>query len=77
MYLQLELNNIYTMDCLDGINFMKKQSLFADVIITSPPYNIGKKYEIYNDNLPREDYLYWMEKVAKNSKNIIYNFLIV
>lgn len=71
MYLQLKLNNIYSMDCLDGINFMKKQSLFADVIITSPPYNIGKKYGVYNDKKPREDYLNWMEDIAKNCKNIM------
>lgn len=50
---------------------MKEQSLFTDVIITSPPYNIGKTYNQYNDDKPREKYLDWMEAVAKNCKDIM------
>lgn len=31
----------------------------VDVVVTSPPYNIGKDYGIYDDTLPRQDYLDW------------------
>ena len=68
---QLKTNNIYIMDCIKGIKQMKKQSLFADVIVTSPPYNIGKDYNKYNDEKPRESYLDWMESVAKECKGIM------
>lgn len=59
------------MNCIKGIQLMKEQSLFTDVIVTSPPYNIGKTYNQYNDQKPREKYLDWMETVAKNCKEIM------
>jgi site-specific DNA-methyltransferase (adenine-specific) len=71
MLSSIKLNDIYSMDCLKGIELMQKQSLFIDVIVTSPPYNIGKKYVKYNDNLPREEYLDWMEEVAEKCKEIM------
>jgi site-specific DNA-methyltransferase (adenine-specific) len=30
-----------------------------DVIVTSPPYNLGIRYESYDDTIPREAYLKW------------------
>jgi adenine-specific DNA-methyltransferase len=36
----------YTIECADNIDFMrslKKESM--NLIVTSPPYNIGKEYE--------------------------------
>ena len=71
MNTQLKLNNIYKMDCIKGIKLMKKQSLFADVIVTSPPYNIGKKYNKYSDEKPRNAYLDWMEDAADQCKEIM------
>lgn len=71
MSVQLKVNNIYEMDCIKGIEQMKKQSLLADVIITSPPYNIGKEYSQYNDDKPRESYLDWMETIARECRNIL------
>jgi site-specific DNA-methyltransferase (adenine-specific) len=68
---KFEFNKIYVMDCIKGIKLMKDQSLFTDVIVTSPPYNIGKTYNQYNDDKPREKYLDWMEAVAKNCKDIM------
>jgi len=71
MSIQLGINKIYVMDCIKGLKQMKKQSLFADVIVTSPPYNIGKDYNLYSDDKPRKAYLDWMEKIAKNCKEIM------
>jgi len=67
----LELNKIYEMDCLEGMRSLDNAS--TDVIVTSPPYNIGKKYSGYNDERPRTEYLDWMEEVAKESKRILKN----
>jgi len=33
----------------------------VDVIVTSPPYNIGVKYDAYDDTIPRESYLDWVD----------------
>jgi site-specific DNA-methyltransferase (adenine-specific) len=59
------------MDCIKGIKKMKNQSLFVDVIVTSPPYNIGKNYNKYNDQKPRETYLNWMGKIAEECSKIM------
>ncbi len=36
----------------------------VDVIVTSPPYNLGKLYTTYDDTVPRNGYLSWMKDVA-------------
>jgi len=36
-----------------------------DVIITSPPYNIGMCYDAYDDNMPFDEYLSWMEEIGR------------
>jgi len=64
-----ERNKIYVMDCLEGMNLMEKSSV--DVIVTSPPYNIGKPYGNYNDRMPRRKYLRWIEKVALACKRVM------
>ncbi|NLM30943.1 MAG: site-specific DNA-methyltransferase [Methanomicrobiales archaeon] len=50
------------MDCMEGMERLPAGSV--DIIVTSPPYNIGKGYRSYDDRQPREDYLDWMEEVA-------------
>ncbi len=42
-----------------------------DVIVTSPPYNIGIRYNTYRDRRSREDYLGWMKEVARLSRNVL------
>ena len=34
---------------------------FIDLIITSPPYNVGKDYGIYKDNLSDIEYMEWVK----------------
>jgi site-specific DNA-methyltransferase (adenine-specific) len=31
----------------------------VDVLVTSPPYNLGIRYRSFDDGQPREDYLHW------------------
>jgi site-specific DNA-methyltransferase (adenine-specific) len=59
------------MDCIDGIKKMRKQSLFVDVIVTSPPYNIGKEYNQYEDEKPKGLYLDWLESIAIECNDIM------
>lgn len=48
---------------------MGEQSV--DVVVTSPPYNIGVRYSKHKDSLPREEYLRWMEEVGKEVKRVL------
>ncbi|MEO9364061.1 MAG: site-specific DNA-methyltransferase [Nitrososphaera sp.] len=54
---------LYLKDCIAGFNDdVREESV--DVVVTSPPYNIGVGYNSYLDALPREKYLAWMEQVG-------------
>ena len=37
---------------------------YFDVIVTSPPYNLGIQYNSYNDDIPRNKYLELIKKVT-------------
>jgi site-specific DNA-methyltransferase (adenine-specific) len=50
----------YRADCLEIFAEQEPQSV--DVIVTSPPYNLGIQYNRYQDTLPREDYLAWTDR---------------
>lgn len=55
----LELNKIYNMDCIEGMKLLDEDSV--DLIVTSPPYNIGIDYDEYDDNKSWEEYYAWCE----------------
>ena len=63
------LNTICHRDCLEGMKSLPASSI--DVIVTSPPYNIGKNYNSHNDCMPREEYLRWMGEVAVQAKRVL------
>ena len=53
----LSLNNIYNIDCIDGLSQIDDNSI--DLIVTSPPYNVGIDYDSWNDCMPWDKYLDW------------------
>lgn len=67
---RLEKNKIHVMDCIQGMRqfFEDKE---VDVIVTSPPYNLGIKYNKYDDTISRAQYLEWMEEVGKECKRVL------
>jgi site-specific DNA-methyltransferase (adenine-specific) len=50
-------------------DILAKESV--DVIVTSPPYNIGINYQRYNDNLPKEKYIQWIENIGSIIKYVL------
>ncbi len=56
----LRVNEIYNEDCLGGLLRVDNDSI--DLIVTSPPYNIGIDYDFCCDNLDWQDYFDWCEK---------------
>ena len=57
----IELNRIYNGNCL---NVMKNiEDNFIDLVITSPPYNVGVSYDSWLDKLTYEEYFSFMRNV--------------
>jgi site-specific DNA-methyltransferase (adenine-specific) len=56
-------------DCIKGMRAMKPGSV--DVVVTSPPYNLGIKYTNYNDTRTRNDYLNWSREWAGEVKSVL------
>lgn len=56
----MEINKIYNMDCIDGLKSLDSGSI--DLIVTSPPYNVGIEYDSWNDNMQWSDYLNWCKE---------------
>jgi site-specific DNA-methyltransferase (adenine-specific) len=50
-------SRFYLGDCLEVLKSVPARSV--DVIVTSPPYNLGIKYNSYQDSLSQADYLEW------------------
>lgn len=65
-----ERNQIIVTDCLEGMKSYLENAE-VDVIVTSPPYNLGIKYNLYDDTISRVDYLDWIEKVAYECKRVL------
>ena len=82
----IELNNIYNMDCMEGMKQLEDNSV--DLIITSPPYNnyhnrrTQKKredywkrtninYDNYNDKMSDEEYMDWQIKVINEMLRVL------
>jgi len=54
---------LYYGDCISGIKkYLLEKTI--DVVVTSPPYNIGVSYSRYKDTLPRNEYLKFLSNVG-------------
>jgi site-specific DNA-methyltransferase (adenine-specific) len=56
-------------DCLEVLSKIPERSF--DVIVTSPPYNIGVSYRSHQDNMPSALFLSWMSEVAKALRRVL------
>ena len=68
--MRCEQNQIIVIDCIEGMKSYLEDGE-VDVIVTSPPYNLGIKYNLYNDTISRVEYLDWIEKIAKECKRVL------
>ena len=56
-------------DCVFGMRQLEPQSV--DVVVTSPPYNIGKDYNAHDDSMEHPDYLDWCAKWAEGIRRVL------
>lgn len=82
----MELNKIYNMDCIIGMQQMIKDGNVIDCVITSPPYNIvrpnmtDRGYDEYKDGMSNDEYMKWtisvfdcFDKLLVKNGKILYN----
>lgn len=63
----MRANTIQNQDCIRGMKKLSSESV--DLVVTSPPYNIGMPYESWDDNLSLSDYISfsraWLQQVFR------------
>ena len=60
---------VKTTDCVAGMEAIADNSV--DVVVTSPPYNLGKNYSKYMDRRAQNDYLAWCREWASEIRRIL------
>jgi site-specific DNA-methyltransferase (adenine-specific) len=56
-------------DCLEGMADLAEQTI--DLVVTSPPYNLGIAYSHYSDRQERGDYLDWSYQWASQIRRLL------
>jgi site-specific DNA-methyltransferase (adenine-specific) len=56
----MELDKLYNGDCISGMADIPEGSV--DLAFADPPFNIGYKYDVYEDRLKADEYLDWTKK---------------
>ena len=59
---------LYHGDCLDFVRTLPAESV--DFAFVDPPYNVGKDYGSYKDDMPHEEYLLWCSQWIAELKRI-------
>jgi len=61
---------LYAGGCIEGMRKHLRDG-GVDVVVTSPPYNLGVDYNGYDDTSPRDRYLAWMDEWAGEVKRVL------
>ena len=57
---ELEINKFNLVDVINGLKMIDSDTV--DIIISDPPYNIGKDFGTTKDNMPLNEYLSWCDE---------------
>ncbi|MFH0962589.1 MAG: site-specific DNA-methyltransferase, partial [Planctomycetota bacterium] len=57
----------------DALDLLDQPALAGavDLVVTSPPYNIGVNYGNYDDSAPRDEYLAWVDAWAARLRRVL------
>jgi site-specific DNA-methyltransferase (adenine-specific) len=66
---QASTSRFHLSDCVELMERMPAASV--DVIVTSPPYNLGIRYNKYDDSLSQADYLRWTADWASAAARVL------
>jgi DNA modification methylase len=59
----IQIDTLHNSDCIAGMLRMAEGSV--DLAFADPPFNIGYKYDVYEDRMKAEEYLAWSKKWGK------------
>ena len=60
---------LHSEDCVLGMSRLRASSI--DLVVTSPPYNLGIKYGKYSDISDRASYLNWCEEWGNQIRRVL------
>jgi site-specific DNA-methyltransferase (adenine-specific) len=61
--------NLRRQDCIKGMSRLRDESV--DLVVTSPPYNLGIRYGKFSDTQDRESYLNWCGEWAAQIRRVL------
>ncbi|RLC40670.1 MAG: site-specific DNA-methyltransferase [Candidatus Coatesbacteria bacterium] len=67
----MEANKVYLGDCIEIMKTLPDESV--DLVFADPPFNIGIKYDVHNDNMSYEDYYNWSKEWIKETHRLLKN----
>jgi site-specific DNA-methyltransferase (adenine-specific) len=63
------VHELHQKDCLEGMGELETGCV--DLVVTSPPYNLGINYSTYRDNLKRDDFIRWCQEWASGIHRVM------
>ena len=61
--------DLHHQDCITGMSRLRDQTV--DLVMTSPPYNLGINYGRYSDRQDRQSYLRWCSQWAAQIRRVL------
>jgi site-specific DNA-methyltransferase (adenine-specific) len=61
--------DVHREDCVKGMSRLRDEDV--DIVVTSPPYNLGVDYKKYSDRQDRQSYLRWCGEWAGGVQRIL------
>src|SRR5213079_3349075 len=61
--------DLHQQDCVEGMVTLPKEHV--DLIVTSPPYNLGIRYGKFSDRQDRQSYLRWCGEWAAEVRRVL------
>jgi site-specific DNA-methyltransferase (adenine-specific) len=65
----LERNSLIHGDCVSGLAALPPESV--DLVFADPPFNIGYKYDLYEDRKSADDYLAWTRQWVEAVRRVL------
>ena len=69
IYFETDNGLLYNADCVEILAEFPSNSI--DLVITSPPYNLGIDYDVWNDDIPYSGYINWVKKWLKELYRVL------